>query len=274
LALLLTQVDKVLLSKLINLESYGYYTLAATIAGSLALISMPITQAIYPKMVEYVAQKKIIELTGLYHQGAQLISILIAPVAAMLIFFGKDIIYLWSGDLSLAAKVAPLLIPLALGSFLNCMVWMPYQLQLAYGWTSFAIKVNVIAVTLLVPAIFLVVPHYGAVGAAWVWALLNFGYVTIGMHYMFKKLLTKEKWSWYRHDVIKQIISVIVVTAIAKFLINNFVLNNLGKFITYAVVFSSAMLVVAWQSNKIKPLLLLTVHQFFLNKYENDIASK
>ena len=36
LALLLTQIDKVLLSKLISLESYGYYTLAATVAGSLA----------------------------------------------------------------------------------------------------------------------------------------------------------------------------------------------------------------------------------------------
>ena len=36
---------------------------------------------------------------------------------------------------------------------------MPYQLQLAYGWTSFAIKINTVAVTLLVPAIFLVTPE-------------------------------------------------------------------------------------------------------------------
>ena len=266
LALLLTQVDKVLLSKLITLESYGYYTLAATVAGGLALIAAPITQAIYPKMVEYVEQEKALELSSLYHQGAQLVSVLLAPVAAMLIFFTEDIIYLWSGDLGLAAKTAPILLPLALGSFLNCLVWMPYQLQLAYGWTSFAIKVNLIAVTLLVPAIFLVAPRYGAVGAAWVWALLNLGYVTIGMHYMYKKLLSKEKRSWYWHDVIKQLISTVVVIAIAKLLTNNFVLNNLGKFITYAVVFGLAILIAAWQSNKIKPLMLISFNKFFNEK--------
>ena len=34
LALLLTQVDKVLLSKLLSLTDYGYYTLAAAVAGA------------------------------------------------------------------------------------------------------------------------------------------------------------------------------------------------------------------------------------------------
>ena len=264
LALLLTQVDKVLLSKLITLDSYGYYTLAATVAGGLALITAPITQAIYPKMVEYVEQEKVHDLASLYHQGAQLVSVLITPVAAMLIFFAEDIIYLWSGDVSLATKTAPILLPLALGSFLNCLVWMPYQLQLAYGWTSFAIKVNLIAVILLVPAIFLTVPHYGAVGAAWIWALLNAGYVTLAMHYMYKRLLPKEKLFWYWHDVIKQLISVIVVVGMTKLLINNFVINSLGKLIIYTVVFGSAILAAAWQSNIIKPLILLNLNQFFL----------
>lgn len=256
LALLLTQVDKILLSKLITLESYGYYTLAATVAGGLALIAAPTTQAIYPKMVEYVAQEKAQELTNLYHQGAQLISVLIAPVAIMLIFFGQDIVYLWSGDVNLAVKTAPILLPLTLGSFLNCLVWMPYQLQLAHGWTSLGIKINAIAVTLLIPAIFLVTPHFGAVGAAWVWALLNLGYITIGMHYMYKKLLPEEEWSWYWRDVLKQLLSAIIVVVIASLLISSFIQNNLWKLIVYSMVFSISIFAAAWQSDQIKPLIL------------------
>lgn len=263
LALLLTQIDKVLLSKLITLESYGYYTLAATVAGSLALIALPTTQAIYPKLVEYVAQNKQHELINLYHQGAQLISVLIAPVAMMLIFFGQDIIYLWSGDINLATKTAPILLPLALGSFLNCLVWMPYQLQLAHGWTGFAVRVNTIAVTLLVPAIFFVTPHYGAVGAAWVWALLNAGYVTIGMHYMYKKLLPSEKWSWYWHDVIKQLIPAIIVMMVAKLIITGFMYNNIIKFGIYVFALCAAIFAASWQSNQIKPLMLLSINKFF-----------
>lgn len=264
LAILLTQVDKVLLSKLITLESYGYYTLAATVAGSLALIAAPTTQAIYPKMVEYVAQEKPLELANLYHQGAQLISVLIAPVAMVLIFFAKDIVYLWSGDINLATKTAPILQPLALGSFLNCLVWMPYQLQLAHGWTSFAVRVNTIAVTLLVPAIFIVTPHYGAIGAAWVWALLNTGYVTIGMHYMYKKLLPAQKWSWYWQDVIKQTIPTIIVMIVVKLIITGFMLNNMTKLAIYVFALCAAILTASWQSNQIKPLMLLSINKFFI----------
>ena len=259
LALLLTQVDKILLSKLITLESYGYYTLAATMAGGLALIAAPTTQAIYPKMVEYVAKEKQQELINLYHQGAQLISVLIVPVAVMLIFFGKDIVYLWSGNINLATKTTPILLPLVLGSYLNGLMWMPYQLQLAHGWTSLTVKVNSVAVALLIPAIFLVTPRYGAVGAAWLWAVLNAGYVTVGIHYMHNKLLSTEKWQWYWDDVIKQLLSAIAVVAIANLLMNSFIQNILGKLIVYIVVFGISAFFVAWQSSEIKPL----VHNYF-----------
>ena len=262
LAVLLTQVDKVLLSKLITLEAYGYYTLAATVAGGLALIAAPTTQAIYPKMVEYAAQGKVQELTNLYHQGAQLISVLIAPVAIMLAFFGKDIIYLWSGDINLATKTAPILLPLVLGSFLNCLVWMPYQLQLAYGWTSFAIKVNVTAVILLVPAIFLITPHYGAVGAAWVWALLNAGYVTVGMHYMYKKLLPSEKWRWYGDDIAKQLLSAIAVVTIANMIVT-VLIDNFAKIVFYVLVFGIALFTVSWQSSQIRPFMQSNFNKLF-----------
>lgn len=253
LAVLLTQVDKLLLSKLIALEDYGYYTLAATIAGGLAFITAPTTQAIYPKMVQYVAQEKKQELTTLYHQGAQLISILIAPVAMMLIFFGQDIIYLWSSDMSLAKKTAPILLPLAIGSFLNCLVWMPYQLQLAYGWTRFGIHVNTIAVILLIPAIFLVTPYYGAVGAAWIWALLNAGYVIIGMHFMYKKILLTEKWAWYWQDIIKPSMSAVFVMMVAKAMIEALIhSNSITKIVIYIFALSAAVLAAIWQSNQIK----------------------
>jgi O-antigen/teichoic acid export membrane protein len=263
LALLLTQIDKVLLSKLITLESYGYYTFAATVAASLALITLPTTQAIYPKLVEYTAQKKQQELINLYHQGAQLISVLIAPVAVMLMFFGQDVIYLWSGDISLATKITPILVPLVLGSFLNCLVWMPYQLQLANGWTGLSLIMNVIAVTLLVPAIFLVTPHYGAIGAAWVWALLNTGYVTIGMHYMYKKLLVTEKWSWYWLDIIKQLIPVIIVMSVAKLIITVLIYSYIIKLIICIAALGLAIFAAALQSNKIKPLILLTINKLY-----------
>ena len=266
LALLLTNVDKVILSRLITLEDYGYYTLATVLAGGIALIGIPITQAIYPRLVECVTQNKQDELTKLYHQGAQLISCLVAPLAIMLVFFGQDIIYLWSGNSILASNTAPILLPLVIGTFLNCLVWMPYQVQLAYGWTGFAIKVNTIAVLILVPAILLIVPQYGAQGAAWVWAILNAGYITIAMHFMHKRLLKKEKWKWYLNDVAKQIISAAIAMMLIHSIPTDLIGGRLPQTIIYILGLWLAICFTILQSSYIKPLTLSILCKSFIKK--------
>lgn len=201
LALLLTQVDKIILSKLISLEAFGYYTLAGTVAAAIYLLITPITQAFYPRFTELVSKSEGQELVNAYHRSAQLVTVLAAPAAMMLIFFGENLLTLWTGNAILAHDVAPLLALLAAGTLLNGLMHIPYMLQLAHGWSSFAVRVNLVAVAILVPAILWVTPRFGAIGAAWVWVLLNAGYVLIGIHFMHLRLLSREKWKWYRQDV-------------------------------------------------------------------------
>lgn len=201
LAILLTQVDKVLLSKLISLEAFGYYTLAGVVATTIGMLIAPITQAFYPRFTELVAKGDGQALVRAYHRSAQLVTVLAAPVALMLIFFGENLLALWTDDAVLAREVAPLLALLAAGTLLNGLMHIPYMLQLAHGWSSFAVRVNLVAVAVLVPAILWATPRYGAIGAAWVWVLLNAGYVLIGIHFMYRRLLLNEKWNWYWRDV-------------------------------------------------------------------------
>jgi O-antigen/teichoic acid export membrane protein len=216
LALLLTQVDKILLSRLLSLEAFGYYTLAATVASAIALLITPITQAFYPRFTELVARADAQGLIRTYHHSAQLVTALAAPGAFMLIFFGQNLLVLWTGDKILAQEIAPLLALLALGTLLNGLMHIPYMLQLAHGWSSFAVRLNLVAVTILVPAILWATPRYGAIGAAWAWVLLNAGYVLIGIHFMYKRLLPTEKWRWYRQDLALPLLATIVVLTICS----------------------------------------------------------
>jgi O-antigen/teichoic acid export membrane protein len=85
---------------------------------------------------------------------------------------------------------------------LNGFVGVPYQLQLATGWTSLTVKLNVTAVSVLTPALFVVIPRYGAIGAAWIWVVLNLGYLLFYTHFMHRRLLPGDKWRWYRQDVL------------------------------------------------------------------------
>lgn len=202
LAILLTQIDKVLLSRLLSLETFGYYTLAATVASVPYLITGPITTAYFPRLVALSTQKDQTQLIDTYHQGVQLVTLLIAPIVMLVSFFPESVLFLWSGSVSLTENTAPILSILVIGVFLNGLMHMPAQLQLAFGWVSLGVKTNMVAVTLLVPAIFWVVPRYGVMGAAWIWILLNAGYVFIAMQFMHRRLLKSEKWKWYFADVL------------------------------------------------------------------------
>ncbi len=212
LSILLTQVDKVILSKLLTLEAFGYYTLAATVATTIGMLITPITQAFLPRFTELVANGKQQELIQSYHHSSQLVTVLVAPVALMLIFFGEKLLLFWTENVALSEEVAPLLALMAAGTLLNGLMHIPYMLQLAHGWSGFAARVNLVAVAALVPAIIWVTPRYGAIGAAWVWVLLNTGYLVFGMHFMFRRLLSDEKWTWYWRDTTRPILAAVVVT--------------------------------------------------------------
>lgn len=202
LALLLTQVDKILLSKLLNLSDYGYYTLAAAVAGALYILISPITQAFYPRLCELHAGDNPSALADTYHHGAQLVTVIAGSAAVVLIMYSEAFLRLWTQDPELAQRVAPLLSLLVLGNLLNGLMWIPYQTQLAHGWTSLTVRINLAAVAMIVPAILWVTPRYGAEGAAWVWVALNTGYLLIGIHFMYHRILSAEKWRWYWQDVL------------------------------------------------------------------------
>jgi O-antigen/teichoic acid export membrane protein len=216
LALLLTQVDKILLTKLLPLAEFGNYTLAATVAGALYMLIGPITQAYYPRLCELHARGNQAELNKIYHQGAQIVSVTAGSVAIVMILYAENFLRLWTQDSYLAASVAPLLSLLTLGNLLNGLMWIPYQAQLAHGWTRLAVSINTGAVLVLVPLILLIVPRHGAIGAAWIWVALNAGYCLVAVQLMYRRILRQEKWHWYQQDVLAPLLSAGLVVFVIK----------------------------------------------------------
>lgn len=239
LSFLLMQTDKILLSRLLTLEHFGYYTLAALVANSLQMLAGPIDMAFFPRFTEQASRNDQSSLISTFHAGAQLITVLVGAAAIELIVFGDILLSLWTQDEVLAKTIAPLLAILSLGTLFNAFMHMPYQLQLAHGWTQLTIYVNTIAVLLLVPAIFFVAPRYGAVGVAWVWVLLNACYVLFAVRVMFRRLLTTEKLNWYRDDIAKPLLAAIIMALLIRW-ISPINLGVLGQFL---VLFLSSIFI-------------------------------
>jgi hypothetical protein len=104
---------------------------------------------------------------------------------------------------------------------------------LAFGWTSLVTRINFVAVLIIVPSLVYVTPIFGALGAASAWVMLNAGYILIGIHFMFRKLLVTEKWTWFLNDVF---IPVIVATVVA-FLFSFIMPSNLSYWLQLFYLF-------------------------------------
>lgn len=256
LALLLTQVDKLLLSHLLSLELFGYYTLAASVAGVLYVAISPVTQAVYPRMVELFTSKDQIALVTVYHEASQLVTVMTAPVAVLISVFAGEVLFLWSGDANLAQKTAPILSALVVGTFLNALMWMPYSCQLAHGWTSLTLKINAVAVAILIPAIIWVVPRYGPLGAAWIWVALNAGYIVITIKLMHRRLIPHEKWRWYLADVLLPIVGAAGVIIPAKVFKSTSYQSQTYWLLFFVLIGSLALIASVGLANRLRPQLL------------------
>lgn len=219
LSLILTQLDKVLLSRLLTLEFFGYYTLAGIMANSLLTLVGPIFNTLFPQFSALVTVGDEAALKRLYHRSAQLLAVLILPAAALLFFFSFDILQIWTNSPETAYHTAPLVSVLVIGTALNGIQNVPYALQLAYGWTKIGLYMNGIALIPLILAISLATTYFGAIGAAGVWVTLNVIYLVISIPLMHGRYLKGEARRWYVEDVGLPLIAAVGVVGVGRWFI-------------------------------------------------------
>ena len=93
LVLLLTQVDKIILSRLLTLKAYGYYALAWVVANGLYWLAAPVTAAFYPRFTALVTLGNESAARAAYHQGAQMVTVFMGGAAVMVIVFHSEVIF-------------------------------------------------------------------------------------------------------------------------------------------------------------------------------------
>lgn len=201
LALILGQLDKIILSTLLPLTAFGYYVLAGNVASQLYAVVYPIFQALFPRFSQLVALGDEPALKRLYHQSCQFLSVAVLPMATILALFAPEVLRLWIRNPAVVANAHLPMTLLVIGTALNGLMNLPYAIMLAYGWTKLPLYQNAIAVILVVPLLLWSASHYGGPGAAAVSIVLNGGYVLIGIQILHMRLLKGEKASWYLRDV-------------------------------------------------------------------------
>jgi O-antigen/teichoic acid export membrane protein len=202
---LVTQTDKLVLSKILPLADYGYFTIAVLVASGIMSVSGPISSTIMPRMTRLHAEEQHDALIAVYRQATQFVSITAIPTSIVLIFFAPQVLWAWTGDPELVRMVAPVLSLYATGYAILAVSAFPYYLQYAKGNLRLHLIGNSLFVLVFIPSNVWATTHYGMIGAGWAWLISNALCFFLWTPLVHNKFVPGLHGDWLWSDIVRPI---------------------------------------------------------------------
>lgn len=171
LGALTVQMDKIILSRMLPIEQFGYYVIASTISQGVLNLVYPLVQAISPRMMQLSLEP--IALRALNIKLARSIAIMVIAGAAGFIVAGEWVLGFWLRDPNAVAIVHPLLSILLIGSALNAFYHVGYFNWLASGQVRRILLVNVVSLVVCLVITPPLVTWQGIIGATFGFLAMN-----------------------------------------------------------------------------------------------------
>jgi O-antigen/teichoic acid export membrane protein len=200
LFVLLSQADKLIASALLPLNEFGYYVVASMIASLLFTIYGSISVALVPRFTRLLTLRADDEVRGLFHAASQFMALMLLPVATVSVFHAGPLVFLWTGDSSIAAHAAPLVVSLTIGTLLVCLACASNSLQLAAGFSDLNLLNNIVWIAGL-PIAYFATLRYGALGATILWLIAGVLQLALGPTLLHRRMLGGEQTRWYLMDL-------------------------------------------------------------------------
>lgn len=216
---MVTQTDKLVLSKLLPLADYAYFTLAVLVASGVTVIAGPVSVALQPRLTRLSAEGDEDGLIQLYRNTTQLVGVIAIPAALVLAFFSEQVLWAWTGDAEIARKAAPVLTLYALGNGILALGAFPYYLQFAKGDLKLHLIGNALFVVLLIPALIWATWQYGVIGAGYAWLGANMVYFLFWIPKVHDRLVKGLHLQWLLRDVSVIVLLTIAGAAVAQWLL-------------------------------------------------------
>ncbi len=214
---MVTQTDKLVLSNILPLAEYGYFTLAVLVANGVMIIGGPISGAIMPRMAKLEAEGSTKEVIQIYRQSTQLVTIIAGSAAVTLAYCAEPLLLAWTGDIVLADKSSPILVLYAIGNGILAIAAFPYYLQYARGNLRLHFIGHLLLLFILIPSIVLSATYYGAIGAGYAWVTVNAFYLLVWVAVVHLKLEPGLHRKWLFNDVLMIVVPMVAMGAAISF---------------------------------------------------------
>ena len=196
LSIIHSQADKIVVSKLLPVADFGFYSFASTTATRATFVTGAISQAAFPAFSARHHEGDKPGLLEQYRKLQDLVTFGTLPVFSAICFAALPVYgYVFNN-----AVAQRLLLPtalLALGSYFNAMLNIPNVLSLAVGRADIATRLNVYALVTVLPVTVVLIYAYGLPGAGFSWVFYHLFALAYAIPRMCRECIGMEPRSWY-----------------------------------------------------------------------------
>lgn len=207
--------DKLVLSRVLSLETFGYYTIAQTIATALISIGGTIASSAFPRLSRLVAAREDRQLRDFYHQACQLSAVIVMPAACVVGLYSREILLAWTNNDLVAQSATPLLGLMCAGVILFSLTAIPNFLQVAHARFRLMLKFTSSLAIMSTLLSLLLSSLAGSRGAALGWLLVS-GAASLIVPFIHRDILIGEFRRWYLNSVLRPLGATLFVCGIAR----------------------------------------------------------
>jgi O-antigen/teichoic acid export membrane protein len=198
LAMVQMQADKVMMSKLLPIGLLGYYGFAYNAVSKATLLTNAVAQAVFPFFSSLFATRRRDWMMPEYRKLQDLLCFGSVPLFAIIPFAAIPVFgFVFNPHI---AKM--LLLPvtfLALGSYMNGTLSVPYVFSLAVGKPDISARSNFYALFVVLPATGILIYFFGLAGAGFSWVFYHLFTYSYAVPRICSECLEIPVSAWYRH---------------------------------------------------------------------------
>lgn len=171
IGLVLTQIDRVAISRLLPLSALGVFTAASAGGRVLGLASAPYLTAVFPRNCQIGRSGDLRRFTDDMLQHARVVAAIALILGVPLFFFAAEILHVWTRNTTIAAEGAAVLRWYVVANVALALASVFYQSELALNAPRFAAYFNTVALVWLPLSAWTLTRLHGVQGAAAAWAI-------------------------------------------------------------------------------------------------------
>lgn len=214
-------IDKAILSKLLNLNEFGRVSLAISAASALYMLLPLLNQVVQPRYTVIAATQPHCKLVDFHYQVSIVLSAVLVTAAIAAAMNSEPLLLLWINDSTVVSQISLLFSLYIFANALSVVTLPAFLIQFAQGNIDLHVKGNIVFLLLSIPTIFLAAIWHGATGLAWTLVVSRLLYLSIWITKVHRQILTDKEFMAFLGKHARVITSAALLTSTASWLFSH-----------------------------------------------------